>query len=84
MPNIKDELDDIKERNKRVESDKAWETSNFRRITIAVLTYIIAAIFLYTINITNYYYSALVPTGGYILSTWTLPPLKKWWIKKHQ
>ena len=34
----------IEKRNKRVEGDKAWETSTLRKILIIVLTYIFAVL----------------------------------------
>ena len=36
---LEKEIKEIKERNKRVETDKAWETSWTRKICIALLTY---------------------------------------------
>ncbi len=36
-------IDDIVERNKRVEQDKAWEVSRTTRMLIVGLTYICAA-----------------------------------------
>ena len=42
---IKNELREIKERNKRVELDKAWETSTFRKILVGVLTYAVIVLF---------------------------------------
>ena len=76
------ELKSIKERNKRVEADKAWETSVFRRGVIAIITYIVVSLFLWSINISAPMLNSLVPTGGYILSTLSLPILKKWWVKR--
>ncbi|MEK7514606.1 MAG: hypothetical protein AAB587_02180 [Patescibacteria group bacterium] len=77
---IQAELAALKERNKRVEQDKAWETSWTRRVFIMALTYAIAAIWLIMIDDTNPYLKAFVPTGGYLLSTISLPILKKWWV----
>lgn len=39
--NIQKEINQIKERNKKVEADKAWETSLSRKILIAILIYIV-------------------------------------------
>jgi hypothetical protein len=50
---MKKEIETIMERNKRVERDKAWETSFARRGIIATLTYIVIVIFLIIINIPN-------------------------------
>jgi len=38
---LKIEIEKIKGRNRRVEADKAWETSLTRKILIAVLTYFV-------------------------------------------
>ena len=78
---IEQELTQIKERNVRVQADKAWETSVFRKIAIAVITCILASLVLYFIGIQNFYLSACIPTLGYLLSTLSLPAIKKWWIK---
>ena len=41
------EVDKIKERNARVEIDKAWETSLTRKLLILVLTYFVVVIFFF-------------------------------------
>jgi hypothetical protein len=71
----------IKERNARVEADKAWETSWVRRLFIALVTYIIAAIYMNYVGLGNAYLGAFVPTGGYLLSTLSMPYIKNYWIK---
>ena len=78
-----DQIQEIKERNKRVELDKARETSFTRRSVIAVITYGVATLFMYRIGIPDPYLNAFVPTGGYILSTLSLPIIKQWWLKKY-
>ena len=75
-----DEIETIKERNKRVERDKAWEVSKTRKIIIALMTYIVIVIFLWSINAPWPWLNAIVPTVGFIFSTLTLPFFKKWWI----
>ena len=75
------EINLIKERNRQVETDKAWETSNIRRAIITVMTYIVIVIFLFIINAPSPWLTALVPTIGYLLSTLTMPLFKKLWIK---
>lgn len=74
------EIEVIKERNKRVERDKAWEVSKTRKIIIALMTYIVIVIFLWSINAPRPWLNAIVPTVGFILSTLTLPLFKRWWI----
>lgn len=75
------ELSKIIERNKRVEADKAWETSAMRRAFIALVTYCIAALYMGYAGLGNPILGAFVPTGGYLLSTLSLPYLKNYWIK---
>tara|TARA_B100000745_G_scaffold298277_1_gene246639 strand:+ start:265 stop:510 length:246 start_codon:yes stop_codon:yes gene_type:complete len=76
-------VENILERNHRVEMEKAWETSKTRRGIIAFMTYVVAAIFMKHIGVDGYLLSALVPTGGYIFSTLSLPVVKKMWIEKY-
>lgn len=79
MQEMEQQIRALKERNERVEQDKAWETSFTRRFFIAVVTYIFAGIFLRSINDSNFLLNAVVPTAGYILSVVSLPPLRKFW-----
>ncbi len=82
MSKLDDDIAAILERNKRVELDKAWEQSFTRRGFIALVTYIAAYLFLRWNNLTSPELQALIPSGAYILSTLTLPPLKKWWLRR--
>lgn len=72
----------LKERNVRVEADKAWETSMTRRLFIASVTYVIAAAYMHFIGLSDPFLGAFVPTGGYLLSTVTMPVLKTFWKTK--
>lgn len=81
---ITEELKKIKERNERVELDKAWETSLMRRVYILLITYATAAVWLLMIHDQKPWLKAFVPTAAYLLSTLTLPPLKRWWAKNRQ
>ncbi|OGH11107.1 MAG: hypothetical protein A2857_03045 [Candidatus Levybacteria bacterium RIFCSPHIGHO2_01_FULL_36_15] len=78
---FKKEIESIKERNKRVEKDKAWETSWTRRIAIAVSTYILILIFLYSIGADKPFLSAIIPAVAYMISSASLNSLKTWWLK---
>lgn len=78
---IETEITAIKERNHRVEGDKAWETSYFRIGSIAAITHIVVAVFLYNIGVSNFLVGAFVPVFGFILSSQSLPFIKRWWIK---
>lgn len=82
--NLEQEILNLKQRNERVETDKAWEVSMTRRFFIATVTYIIAFIWLWMINDTLPWLKAFVPVAGFILSTLSLPFLKGWWVKDYQ
>ncbi len=80
LNNIELELKKIKERNKKVELDKAWETSFTWKIIIAVLTYIVVTIFFYFARLPKPLINAIVPSMAFVLSTLSLPIFKKIWI----
>ncbi len=79
---LRAEIEAIKKRNKRVESNKDWETSWLRRIFIAVSTYILVAILLISISNDKPYINAIVPAIAYLVSTSSLEMLRSWWLKK--
>ena len=80
---LEKEILEIKERNKRVEKDKAWETSFTRRICIVILTYLVVILYSYLINeFDNIFLSSLVPVLGFILSTLSLKFIRKIWEKR--
>lgn len=76
-------VEKILERNHKVEMEKAWETSKTRRAIIAGMTYVVAAVFMKHIGVEDHLLSALVPTGGYLFSTLSLPVIKKMWLEKY-
>lgn len=82
MKTVEERVNDIEERNKRVEGDKAWETSTLRKILIVLLTYIFAVLYLKIADTTNPFFGAVVPCVGFYLSTQTLRLIKKQWLKK--
>lgn len=77
MTSVEDRLQAIEERNSQVEADKAWETSWTRRLIITSSTYLVACVYMYFLKIDGFYLHALVPTGGYFLSTLSLPILRR-------
>lgn len=80
--NVEQEIKKIQERNKRVEKDKAWETSWTRRICIMILTYIVVITYSYIIKkYDNILLSSLVPVIGFTLSTLSLRLVRKVWEK---
>lgn len=79
---LKNEIEELKKRNARVEMDKAWETSLTRKILVAVLTYIVVVLFFYFAELPKPFLNAIVPTLGFILSTLSVSYFKKLWIEK--
>ena len=70
MSDLEKQIKDIQARNKRVEMDKAWETSTLRKLCIAILTYFVVVLYSYLIRkIDNVWLSSLVPVIGFTLST---------------
>lgn len=83
--NFEKEINEIKERNKKVETNKAWETSWTRRVCIMLLTYIIVILYSFSINkINNIFLSSLVPVIGFFLSTLSLNIVREMWEKKRK
>lgn len=78
---LANKVETIEERNFRVEIDKEWETSITRRCLIASGTYLILGFYLSFWGIQDSWLHALVPTGGYLISTLSLLYAKKLWIK---
>lgn len=76
------EIAKIKERNKKVELDKAWETSWTRKICICILTYLVVVIYSIIIkSVTSIWLSSLVPVIGFTLSTMSLKLVRNIWEK---
>ncbi len=73
-------IEKLEARNKRVEADKAWETSWTRRIAIMVLTYLVVVAYLHFVIHISPWINAVVPVLGFFLSTLTVAILKKFWI----
>lgn len=80
---LEKEIEQIKQRNRKVELDKRWETSWTRRICICILTYIVVIIYSYLVrNYDNILLSSLVPVIGFTLSTVSLKFIRKIWEKR--
>lgn len=74
-------VQEIQKRNQKVEIDKKWETSFTRRILLILFTYVAITGYLFAIQIPKPFLNAIVPSVGFLLSTLTLPFLKKIWQK---
>jgi len=84
MPSIEERLEAVEKRNAQVSTNKAWETSWTRRGTIAGITYVCALILLNILGHDGAWKHALVPVMGYLLSTLSLPTIKRLWIEKNE
>lgn len=76
---VEQEIQKIHERNKKVELDKAWETSRTRKISIAVLTYLVVVMVMHSLGLEKPFINAIIPTLGFMLSTFSLSFIKKFW-----
>ena len=81
---LESEIKQIKARNRKVESDKAWETSWLRRILIIAFTYLFAVLWLSLADTTNPFLGAIVPCAGFLLSTLTIYSVKAIFVKNRK
>jgi preprotein translocase subunit SecF len=79
---LESEIKKISERNRRVEANKAWETSISRFVLIVIVTYIVMCLIFLAIGGEKIFINAIVPTCGYALSTFSFPLLKRWWVDR--
>jgi hypothetical protein len=76
-------LDKLEARNKRVEADKAWETSWVRKLVIMALTYLVVVAYLQFVVHIDPWINAFVPVIGFFLSTLTVSLIKSWWVGRN-
>lgn len=84
MISLEQRIDQIEARNSRVELDKAWETSLTRKISIALFTYLSVSMYFVAIKVNRPFINAVVPTCGFLLSTLSLPFIRKIWESKRK
>lgn len=82
LKSLQKEIDAIKARNKKVEADKAWETSWTRKLIVLLLTYIVVVIVFFVVELPDPFLNAIIPSVAFVLSTLTVPIVKDWWIKR--
>jgi hypothetical protein len=73
---VESELADIRNRNRRVESDKAWETGCVRLLSITGITYVTMVLVFQVLGASRPFLDALVPTTGFFLSTLSISFLR--------
>lgn len=77
---LKAEIESIKARNRRVEADKAWETSKTRNAFIALSSFILIYMVMRMVGADHPFFNAFVSAIAYFLSTLSYGILKKWWL----
>lgn len=78
---LKNDIQEIKRRNRLVEKNKAWETSYTRRILLITFTYLAIALYLNVIKVERPWINAIVPAIAFMLSTLSLPFFRQLWEK---
>jgi len=81
---IEKRIASIEARNKKVEQDKAWETSLLRKCIVFMITCAFSYSFLHLINDPNAFGNAILASVGFMLSTLTLSLFKNWWLGKQK
>ncbi len=83
-PSIESRVNQLEARNKRVELDKAWETSWTRRLLLTLFTYLALGLYLWAIDIPRPWLNSIVPAVGFMISTLTMPWIKQKWIENQK
>lgn len=87
MDQLQEALLTIQERNARVETEKAWEVSWVRRLSITVVTFVITFAYMKLTKQEPLWLGSFVPAFGYLISTFSIPYMKEFWVnhcyKKH-
>lgn len=78
---LENRVEKIEKRNIRVETDKAWQDCWFRKILIALFTYLSIALYFQYILQSDPWLNAIVPTVAFLLSTLTFSHFKSFWVK---
>lgn len=74
----------IEARNSKVELDKQWETSTFRKAFLLAITYVLLAVYMTLIDVNKPWLNAIIPSLGFLISTLTLGWVKAAWINKRR
>lgn len=82
VADLRQRLELIEQRNTRVEAEKAWEGSRYRRLLIMAFTYLIVFAYNAAIGVEAPWLTAVVPTTGFLLSTLTFRWIKQHWIAR--
>jgi len=83
LENLQQQINQIQDRNKKVETDKAWETSLTRKGILIILSYIVIVIFFLFAKLPDPFTNAIVPALAFVISTLTVPLFKNYWVKNY-
>lgn len=84
MKDLEKRIEAIESRNAKVESNKAWEVSGTRKISIAFLTYVVIVFYLLAIDNERPFTNAAVPLVGFLLSTLVLGKVRNIWESRRK
>ena len=82
LESLQEEINLLKERNARVEHEKAWETSWQRKVGIIVTTYVVMIIVFFSLGNSAPFLNAIIPTLGYTLSTLSMGWMKTLFLSR--
>lgn len=80
---LKEEVNGINKRNAEKDVNKEFEASWTRVIVIMLITYLALWAYMSFLKVKDPYLNAVVPTVGFNLSTWSLVPIKYYWMRFH-
>ncbi|MDP3988553.1 MAG: hypothetical protein Q8P80_05430 [Candidatus Levybacteria bacterium] len=81
LEELEKRIEIIERRNKKVETDKTWETSYARKIILMIFTYLAIGLYMRAINVSDWFLNAIIPSFAFMISTLSLPSLKNFWEK---
>lgn len=81
---IQERIANLKETEEEMLLGKLWEQSWTRRLFLVIIMYGIAALWLILVGEDLAFIKAFIPAAGYLLSTYSLPFVRAWWILKHR
>lgn len=90
ISNVSDDVGYLEERVKRLELQlryselqKKWEMSKVRLLILSATTYVVIAFFMYLFEIEDPLVNAIIPGSAYILSTISVPFIRKVWVRSY-
>jgi len=79
IEHLEKRLTAIEERNRRVETHKAWELSGARKVSLILLTYFVMYLVFSSLGSEPAWKNAIIPTLGFFLSTLSIPYIRDFW-----